>query len=498
MIRAAAVALSVLLPFAATAQTVPNIAQTGRTSAGAPLITKENMETALGTKADWVNLQAETARALAIESSKASTAALLAETARATAAMQVESARATAAEALKLNATGGTLTNGAMLNGTLVAPTINSSLSMTGDGSIVFVPRGSPLPGSRTSNLRRYTMNHAVQEFSDAAECDSYTHSPALGGNVCQYVFIEAQAGSGQLWARNAVVALSGDFNTSKYTAIGDEIDINNLAGDYGDFGASNSVGILLNGLGKMNTAGFYLSTGNVTGQNTGTNGTLPIWYNGYVCGANSTKGNCFRDISNSARSHVIQGSHEIGIDLSDANTSSAAITLGNGGPVQGIVGRVRLTNPASDTSYTILFSDATGHAHVGAAALGSWFSEGTIIPNLAGTYALGTADHPWADLRSNNATLANAQVAGLMAVANVNLSGLFLPTVDASFNIGSTTQRMANVYTVQINGVPPPSAGTPPSSSAACAPGQQMADASYHYDCVALNTWRRTANSAF
>jgi len=58
----------------AIAQTVPNIPQTGRTSAGAPLATKRDLEGVFGGKADYSALQAEVARAAAAEAGKVSAA----------------------------------------------------------------------------------------------------------------------------------------------------------------------------------------------------------------------------------------------------------------------------------------------------------------------------------------------------------------------------------------------------------------------------------------
>lgn len=37
-----------------------------------------------------------------------------------------------------------------------------------------------------------------------------------------------------------------------------------------------------------------------------------------------------------------------------------------------------------------------------------------------------------------------------------------------------------------------------PASSTSAGVRGQWTADAFYHYDCIATNTWRRTSNEAF
>lgn len=460
------ITMAAVAVFASTpvySQTVPNIPQSGRTAAGAPLITKSDMQGVFSTKADYTGLVAEIARATAAEAGKAL--------------------------ALNGTLTAPTITGGNMTGAALHAPTINLGLNITGSGEIVFVPRGSPLAGSRASSLATYTMNHSVQEFSDSRECDSLTHSPSLGGNVCHYTYIEAHPTSGQVWGRNVVTSLISGFDTTQFSALGDEIDINNQGGDYGTFATANSIGLLFNGLGKMNTAAVSVQTGNTTG-------VLPIWYNGYYVGPNAVSQYSFHDTSNAATSFYVQGSHQIGINLSDANTSSAAITLGNGGATQGIVGRVR--GAGTDVSYQVLSVDAQGHAVIGASALGNWISNGNMVPAIDNTYAVGTASNRFADLRAVNATLSILNIPTALIVTGTATIGNMTPATDNTFALGALGLSFSNVFTKTINSVPTLAVSTPASSSATCTAGQQAVDAAFHYDCVATNTWRRVATGTW
>lgn len=98
------------------------------------------------------------------------------------------------------------------------------------------------------------------------------------------------------------------------------------------------------------------------------------------------------------------------------------------------------------------------------------------------------------------SAVSAHAQyVDGLPAATSVSSGDLVpviqgsTPVVGGGFLPGSGTARRATVG--QVQGIP---IGTPSSSSASCTAGTREADASYLYVCIAANTWKRVALSAF
>ena len=83
-------------------------------------------------------------------------------------------------------------------------------------------------------------------------------------------------------------------------------------------------------------------------------------------------------------------------IDLSNDNTSSATIALGNGGPAQGIVARVNLDGVQVFRS--VLYSDANGHLVLNGHD-GNIYSNGNLSPLAAGAFNSGTPAKPWAQV---------------------------------------------------------------------------------------------------
>lgn len=321
--------------------------------------------------------------------------------------------------------------------GTLNAPTL------TGSGDIPFIPKGSPLAGSVGSVVVTLGLNHAgVQNFGHNIECTSSSVAPAAGGNTCNYTWTESLAASGQIWNSNSVLQLDGGFNTGLYSAISDERDINNLAGDYGEFSTANSIGTLYNGLGKMNTAATSVQTGNSASGMTGTAGQLAIWYYGHHIGPNAVYEADWDSQSDAVYGLRQRGANTYGITLADDNTAAAGILLGNLGPRQGIVGR------NGSVQYTMMYMATDGSIHIGNLTQANWQSDGNI-----------------------------------------------LPVTDATYSLGSSTNRWNNAFLQNVNGIPAIAEGTP--GSGTCVPGAQQYDATKFYMCLTDSKWHTMATAS-
>ncbi|WP_342629182.1 hypothetical protein AAC691_05145 [Nguyenibacter vanlangensis] len=323
---------------------------------------------------------------------------------------------------------------------TMIDGAFFGGLSVTGAGEVPFVPKGSPIPGSVGSIVRHITLGkRGVQNFGDNSECLNTSVSAAAGGNVCQYVWVESTAAAGQNWAQS--LGLTLDPGYGQYTSVVSELDINNLAGDREEFGPrGNNVGILLNGLKYMNTAGMSIQTGNMTKGVTGSNGRLPIWFHGIHIGVNATLNDDFESQSNAVYGVRMHGAHAFAVHLADDNSSEGAIALGSLGPAQGIVARNQ------NRYYPVLYMSTDGHIHVGNITQAIVISDGNINPVTDNTYSLGTATRTW-----------------------------------------------HNIHVRSINNVPMVKAGKP-SIGAACTPGAQQFDSNKFYMCLTDNRWHTMA----
>ena len=318
---------------------------------------------------------------------------------------------------------------------------LNGFLYQKGSGSLSILPKGSPISGSVGTVFRSIMMAHGgVQNFGVSNECTSNSVAPSNGGNVCDYSWMEATPSSGGAWAQSLVTQIDSGFSTTTHTALISEMDLNNLAGDFGEFSTGNSVGLLLNGLGYLNTAAISVQTGNSTSGMTGTNGQLPIWYDGISFRPNSVLEADVDSTSSAYYGIRMHGKHAFALSTADDNTTEGGLQIGDSGPAQGIVAR------HGGTNYIVLYVAPDGSLHIG------------------------------------NPTQGNFQVDANM-----------LPSVDDSYSLGSSTNRFYNVATYDVNGVPTETTGTP-TIGASCIAGQKQFDATNEYMCMSDAKWHTLA----
>ncbi|WP_213763515.1 tail fiber domain-containing protein [Caballeronia sp. dw_19] len=270
-----------------------------------------------------------------------------------------------------------------------------TGMNVTGGQQLSNTPFGSPLQ-TDSSFLCLASTQSANQQFMAQFEFVSNRGTNPLGGNVTLYSAIKGQANSGPVWAFNTVTALDSGFPFASTSAFGYELDINNLAGAYGDFGVSNSVGLMFNGLGFLNTAAMYVNTG------TGT----PIWYYGMRFAAGSVQQSTLQDFSDSVVSLDIRGVHQYGLDFGNASPfTGGALRIGydvtKGTVTQGIV-----CSQGNDSPFPVIGCDTNGHVTLGGSAIGNHFVAGHFQPITDNTYFCGTGSFRWASLWSANGTI--------------------------------------------------------------------------------------------
>lgn len=137
---------------------------------------------------------------------------------------------------------------------------------------------------------------------------------------------LEAQAGSGDVWALYPVMVIdAGAMVTTGFTAFGAEFDLNNNALDLSSpttIGGQTgqAYGVALTGSSPFTSTSAIW----ITGVNPS---SVPQWDKGiWITGSDTIKSFSFRDESNSPTSLQILGTHNYGLDLANATFSTAPI----------------------------------------------------------------------------------------------------------------------------------------------------------------------------
>ncbi|MCR5894456.1 hypothetical protein DPV74_18125 [Burkholderia sp. HAN2018] len=256
-------------------------------------------------------------------------------------------------------------------------------------------PFGSPLPTDASFICAGATQSEN-QQFMAQFEFVSNKGTNPLGGNVTLYTAIRGYANSGGIWAFNNVAIAEAGFPYQSSNIFGQELNINNWAGDYNEMGAANSIGLMMNGLGYRNTCAMLIST--ATGA--------PLWYYGLRFQPNTVQQSTIQDLSSSVVSLDIRGTHRYGVDLGNAPPfTGGGIRIGydqtRGQVVKGIV-----SGQGDFAPQPVIGCDADGHVTLGGTAVGSHFVAGHLQPIVDNTYFCGSASYRWASLWSANGTI--------------------------------------------------------------------------------------------
>jgi hypothetical protein len=271
------------------------------------------------------------------------------------------------------------------------------------------------------------------------------------GAVTLQYV-TEGTANSGSVFGMAGGLQLDPGFNTSLFSGFAHEFDINNLAGDYGDIGASASLSTSCNGLGFRNSACLYINnsettlststasasgtnvlhfasippwvkvgalvqdtatssaipanttisavtsttvtlSANLTGSGVGSGDSIilsqPLFFEGIKIAPFAASMFGFRDVSNSMTAFEAEGTHNFGLDLSGATTLGVGVRLGTGA-ASGI-GFLH-----SGSTFAALFEDASGQTNIGTGTTGQIIVRGSMLPSTTNTFSLGDPPQSW------------------------------------------------------------------------------------------------------
>jgi hypothetical protein len=187
---------------------------------------------------------------------------------------------------------------------------------------ITVAPTANPLTTLASLSVQGNTVSSTTREFQVAFGLTNKTGKGLTGGKqdrVTLYLGHDMVAGCGDGWALNTVTTINVGANTSA-NAQGYELDFNNLLQHYGEtlqgagLAAPIAVGLSVTGASSKRSTSALLVAGPGT----------EIWNRGITFANASVKQATFQDLTNSATSIEILGTHTTGIDLSGASCTTS------------------------------------------------------------------------------------------------------------------------------------------------------------------------------
>jgi hypothetical protein len=279
-----------------------------------------------------------------------------------------------------------------VFSGTLTVP----SAQISGGELITVTPTGDPVTTLTSLNVQGSTISTTTREFLSTFGFISNKRNGVGSGNASSaalYAGVQAQAGTGDVWAMRATMTL--DASSGTYAAVASEITIANAVGNRGEtLGAPGlvapvSYGLALDATGtNRNTAAVFIS-GPVANT---------VWNRGVCIANNSVAQVAVQDLSSSTISYEVQGTHTYGWDSNSATFSGAAIRLGNG---QALKGR----NAANSADWSLIQSSGSNIV-LGDNAAAYVFANQSILPYADSVITLGANAFRWASVWAANGTI--------------------------------------------------------------------------------------------
>lgn len=254
----------------------------------------------------------------------------------------------------------------------------------------------NPVSGAAASSVTNeilYSINYTSAVGSGA--------SSALSKNkITLYVGAEADAGSGNMWAINAVGVIgagamaNGGFQTVEW-------DMANSSGtNFGDAGGAPVqpavFGQVISGISQNRVTGALWIAGNLQDL------VSPMWNYGIVVSNTSVRLATFIDFTNSTTSLDIRGTHAgYGVDFNSGTFTSGAIRLGN---LQTLVGR----NAANNADLTMAQITVGNNVQIGNATSGYVIAQAAtgFAPNADNTLTCGQAAARWSAVWAVNGAI--------------------------------------------------------------------------------------------
>ena len=291
-----------------------------------------------------------------------------------------------------LSLLGGVAKSGDTMTGTLVVPSLND----TGGQLLTITPTANPISTISSFSVQGTTVSTTDREFLASVGLTSTRGDGLTGGKqdrVALYSGATMLAGSGDLWSLNTVLTMEAS-GTATANTIGYELDFNNLLANRGEalggagFSAPVAYGLAVTGAGSFRSTSAILVSGPGT----------EIWNRGIAFVNASVKQATFQDITSSAISVEIQGSHTYGIDMKSGVFSVAGIRIGNGTYIR--------ARDGGDTADLAVLIQSGANLILGDAATAGIYSRPLLAPFTDNTVTCGSNTNRWSAVWAVNGAI--------------------------------------------------------------------------------------------
>lgn len=346
----------------------------------------------------------------------------------------VSTAQQTALD-LKANLASPTFT------GTVTAPNISNA----GGQALTVTPTGNATSTKSSLSVQGAALQSSVREFlvnlGMTSNVGTGVGTPN-GDKVTLYSGISGASGTGDIWAAN--ILLAQQASSGSYNAQGIELDIDNVNAHRGESDG-------LAGLSAPITYGMTV-TGASTFRITAALAVFSankMFNRGIVFALDSIVQSTFQDLTSSAVSLDVRGSHTYGLDLRNGTFSGKPIRLPNNSSIG-------WRNAAGSADQTVLTLDGSDNIIIGTGGFANavFTYGGVFAPATDNVTALGGTANRWSIVYATTLRAIDSQSAGTVGlrVQNTSIANVTTKLTAVNFygtDTISTTKEAARIETV-------------------------------------------------
>lgn len=273
---------------------------------------------------------------------------------------------------------------------------LGGSLGIAGTQAATATPSVNPIASLSSLVVEATTAAAAQREFMASFNFISnlgaaYTGT-ADGDKVALFVGMEAQPGTGDVWAFNSVLTMQAASGSCSGQGI--ELDFNNLNAHRGDgiagagLSAPVAYGMSITGASSFRSTAAF----GVFGPGTG------VWNRGMVFGNASVVQATFQDLTNSTTSIEIFGTHTHGIDGVSAVTTNFLRMANNA--------RIAARNAANSAELALISLNASNEVVLGGTGIAAARLMGSLLPVSDNTITLGASGQRFSAVWAANGTI--------------------------------------------------------------------------------------------
>jgi hypothetical protein len=314
---------------------------------------------------------------------------------------------------------------GDTMTGTLTVPNVvmNGNVGTTqtpiGNPSLLAVQQVTGTAQSATQSEILFSINYTASVGQGASV-------PASKNKVALYAAMQANSGSGNVWAFNPLLLLNAGANSIGGAQVAEFDLANNSGTNFGEAVGGGGIiqpaafGIQVTGISANRATAAIAVLGNLTDL------TSPMWNRGIFFANNSVKQVAFADYTTSGTSVDIRGNHTYGADFANGVFGSGSVRLGN---TQGIIAR----NAANSADYNLINTTGADSVQIGSASNANVVTLGsaTFIPGTDNAVTLGSNAFRWSVVWAANGTIQTSDPALKTDIAHLPDTGPILDAIN-------------------------------------------------------------------